>query len=251
MHPAYLGDLFSLVGRVAIVTGASRGIGAALAEALARAGAQVVGVGRSAAPDAPAAFAYQACDICDPTAFEAVVAAVVAAHGRLDILINAAGVTQPDRAREAPAEAFRDTLATNLVAAYDCCLAVAPAMRATGGGAIVNVTSIGAHLGFPGNPGYGAAKGGLAAMTRALAADLAPDGIRVNNLVPGYVRTAMTEASYQDPERHEARQGRTLLGRWGEPADLAGAAIFLASNASAYVTGIDLPVDGGWLVKGL
>jgi gluconate 5-dehydrogenase len=116
---------------------------------------------------------------------------------------------------------------------------------------IVNVTSIGSVLGMPGNPGYGAAKGGLRVLSKALAIDLAPLGIRVNNLAPGYIRTAMTEASWADPERRAQRERHTMLGRWGTPDDLVGAAIFLASDASAYVTGLDLFVDGGWTAKGM
>src|SRR3546814_10706102 len=115
-----------------------------------------------------------------------------------------------------------------------------------GYGSVINVTSIGAELGFPGNPGYVASKGGVAAMTRALALDYGQQGIRVNNLVPGYIRTAMTEGSYADPESRPARAARTMLGRWGEQDELAGAAIFLASPASSYVTGRDVFVYGGW-----
>ena len=113
------------------------------------------------------------------------------------------------------------------------------------------ISSINATLGFPDNPGYVAAKGGLTAMTRALAVDLGKRQIRVNSIAPGYVHTKMTELSYQDSDTHKERMRRTILGRWGEPEDLAGAAIFLASKASAYVTGQEILVDGGWSVKGL
>jgi NAD(P)-dependent dehydrogenase (short-subunit alcohol dehydrogenase family) len=245
-------DLFRLDGHVAIVTGASRGIGHAIARGLAAAGAQVTGVGRSeAAQDGAGGFAYSACDVTSAAGFAELVQRVFTQAGRIDVLVNAAGITLPAQAADDPSAAFRQTLACNLTAVFDCCRAVIPCMQAGGYGSIVNVTSIGATLGFPGNPGYVASKGGLAALTRALALDHGAQGIRVNSLVPGYIRTAMTQASHADPERRQARAARTMLGRWGEADELAGAAIFLASPASSYVTGSELFVDGGWTAKGL
>lgn len=248
----YLANLFSLAGRTAVVTGASRGIGAALAKALCGAGASVTGMGRSAVPaeSVPEVF-YLTCDIRDAGAFEEACERVFQSRGRIDILVNAAGVTLQQDADSDPFRVFDETLAVNLTAAYRCCEIAGSYMKRNTGGAIINVTSIGAAQGFPGNPGYAAAKGGLAALTRALALDLAPYNIRVNNLAPGYVRTAMTEGSYIDSGRHAARLERMMLKRWGKPEDLAGAAIFLASDASAYVTGTDIFVDGGWTAKGL
>ncbi len=245
-------DLFRLDGRVAIVTGASRGIGYAIARGLAAAGAQVTGVGRSeAAQDSVAGFTYSSCDVTSAATFAELVQRIFAQAGRIDILINAAGVTLPPDGDEDQYAAFQQTLACNLTAAFGCCRAVIPFMQAREYGSIINVTSIGGNLGFPGNPGYVASKGGLAALTRALALDYGPEGIRCNNLVPGYIRTSMTQASYSDPERRQARAARTILGRWGEPDELVGAAIFLASPASSYITGSELFVDGGWTAKGL
>ena len=243
---------FSLDGRVAIVTGASRGIGNAIARGLASAGAAVVGLGRSPAAHGGAAdFSYRTCDVTDRAAFASLVEEVFAGQGRIDVLVNAAGITLPAQVAGDPSAAFSQTIACNLTSVFECCRAVVPYMLNGGYGSIINVTSIGAGLGFPGNPGYVASKGGLAALTRALALDHGAQGIRVNNLVPGYVRTAMTEGSYADLERRQARAERTMLGRWGEADELAGAAIFLASQASSYVTGTDLFVDGGWTAKGL
>lgn len=251
MSEHFLQSLFALDGRVAIVTGASRGIGAAVATGLAAAGAQVTGVARSkAAPDA-GGFRYAACDVTDSAAFAVLCNEIHTTAGRIDILVNAAGITLPSQTDRQDLAAFDATLATDLRAAYACVTAVAGFMAQSGGGSIINVTTIGSFLGFPGNPAYAAAKGGLRTMSKALALDLAAKNIRVNNLAPGYVRTQMTEASYSDPAKREQRQQRTMLGRWGTPADLVGAAIFLASPASAYVTGQDLIVDGGWTAKGL
>jgi len=243
-------DLFDLTGRVALVSGASRGIGQAIAIGLAEAGATTYGLARSPTP-AGMPYACRPCDVTDPAAVAALMDEVFSRHGRIDILVNAAGITLPHDVAADPATAFRQTLAANLTAVYDCCRLAVPYMQKGGYGSIINVTSIGAAQGFPGNPGYVAAKGGLASMTRALALDHGSAGVRINNLAPGYVRTAMTEASHSDPARNAARAARTILGRWGRAEEMAGAAIFLASPASSYVTGTDLFVDGGWTAKGL
>lgn len=243
--------LFRLDGLVTLVTGASRGIGQAIAQAAAQAGSTTYGIARSSPAANESAFVYRQCDVTDSHAVAKLMEEIFAQHGRIDILVNAAGITQPDQALADPSATFKRTLEYNLTAVFECCRLVAPYMVQGSYGSIINVTSIGAELGFPGNPGYVASKGGLAAMTRALALDFGANGIRVNNLVPGYVHTAMTDASYSDPERRAARAARTMLGRWGEPEDLMGAAIFLASRASSYVTGTDIFVDGGWTAKGL
>jgi NAD(P)-dependent dehydrogenase (short-subunit alcohol dehydrogenase family) len=243
--------LFSLKNKVAIVAGASRGIGAAIANGLAGAGATVVGCGRSVGVAEYTGFVYRACDVIDSAGFRALCDNVVREHRQIDIYVHAAGITLPDDEPAVRDKNFDRTLEVNLGAAYRCSLIVAETMRCRGRGSIIHVTSIGSVLGFPGNPAYVASKGGLRMLTKALAFDFGSKGIRVNSLAPGYVRTAMTEKSYQDPERRRQRAERTMLGRWGEPDDLVGAAIFLASDASAYVTGQDLFVDGGWTAKGL
>jgi gluconate 5-dehydrogenase len=172
-------------------------------------------------------------------------------YGRIDVLVNVAGISLPKAEGQQVQRDFERTIATNLIAAHHCCQAVSGYMKKSGGGSIINVTSIGSVLGFPGNPAYIASKGGLRMLTQALALDLAPDQIRVNNLAPGYIRTDMTEASFNDTSKHAERLQHMIIKRWGAPEDLAGAVIFLASRASAYVTGIDLFVDGGWTAKGL
>lgn len=241
---------FALDGRVALVTGASRGIGAAIAEGLADASASVIGVGRSA--HSSPAFEYRQCDVGNDDAVAEVLQAIRAKHGRLDILINAAGVSLPVGTPNAAAvSAFEAIVAINLGGTFRCCTAAFPLLAESGRGSVINITSLGSVRGFPGNPGYAAAKGGVAALTRALAVDWGRDRIRVNAIAPGYVRTAMTEGSFSDPKRRAQRTRHTILGRWGELDEIVGTAIYLASDASSYVTGQELFVDGGWTVLGL
>ena len=229
-----------------LVGGASRGIGLAICDGLHRAGAQITGVSRSA-PDAGHGWTYHTGDLRDPAAFAGIAEGVLSRYGRLDGYVHAAGITNPDRDQDL--ETFRDTLDANLAAAYACSRLAIQAM--TAGGSVVFVSSIASALGFPGNPAYVASKGGLSAMARALAVDVGERGIRVNTVAPGYIRTAMTAGSFADAEKRAARTARTALGRWGEPGDVVGAVIFLLSAASAYVTGQELVVDGGWSAKGL
>jgi NAD(P)-dependent dehydrogenase (short-subunit alcohol dehydrogenase family) len=232
--------------RVVLVGGASRGIGLAICEGLHRAGAQITGVSRSAGKPA-AGWTYHAADLRDEGAFARIADGMLSRYGRLDGYVHAAGMTSPDRDQDV--QTFRDTVDANLAAAYACSRRAIQAM--TSGGSVVFVSSIASALGFPGNPGYVASKGGLSALARALAVDVGGRGIRVNTVAPGYIRTAMTAASYADEEKRAARTARTALGRWGEPDDVVGAVIFLLSAASAYVTGQELVVDGGWSAKGL
>lgn len=242
--------LFSLTGKIAVVTGASRGIGFALADGMAAAGATVIAIARSPAPRA--AFAgpveYISADVGGNVA--PLFAAIAKTHGRVDILVNAAGITLPGGDADAVRlENFARSLQVNLAAPFACCLAARPHMPP--GASIINVTSIGSIVGMPDNPGYAAAKGGLRMLTKGLAVDYGTSGIRVNALAPGYIHTDMTAKSFADPVLHAQRRKHTCLDRWGTADDLLGAAIFLASNASAYVTGLDLIVDGGWTAKGM
>ena len=243
-------SLFSLCGRSVVVAGASRGIGAAIAAGLASAGAAVHTCGRSAQPIEPVdGVDYQQCDVADEAAFAGLCRKAAGARETIDALVYAAGITVPSERSPQSADDFARTVAVNLTAAYRAAMAAVPWMRSPS--SIVFVTSINSVLGFPGNPAYVASKGGLRQLTKALALDLGPRGIRVNALAPGYIRTRMTESSYSDPAMQAARTARTMLGRWGEPADLVGPALFLVSDASSYVTGQDLFVDGGWTAKGL
>jgi NAD(P)-dependent dehydrogenase (short-subunit alcohol dehydrogenase family) len=242
--------LFSLAAKIAVVTGASRGIGFALADGLAAAGAKVVGIARSPQPRMPFrnAVHYVSADVSH--AIKPIFTKIAKENATIDVLVNAAGISLPTACMdEARLAVFEETLRINLVSPFACCLAAREYMRR--GSSIINITSIGSVLGFPDNPGYAAAKGGLRLMTKALAVDYGSLGIRVNALAPGYIRTDMTASSFADPDQNEQRLRHTCLDRWGTIEDLVGAAIFLASDASAYITGQDLIVDGGWTAKGL
>jgi NAD(P)-dependent dehydrogenase (short-subunit alcohol dehydrogenase family) len=253
---SYLENLFGLAGRTAIVTGAARGNGLAMAEALLRAGAEVVLVDRMAdvldkeiarLTGQKLAARGVVCDITSGPDRERLFAGLK----RVDVLVNNAGVTLPHKWLEYPPEAWDTTYRVNLLAPFQMCQLAAARMAEQGKGSIINITSLNAELAFPDNPAYMAFKGALRQLTRSLALDLGAKGVRANCIAPGYIRTDMTRMSWSDPEREKARAARTALDRWGLPTDLAGAVIFLASDASSFITGHDLLVDGGWSIKGL
>lgn len=247
-------SLFSLNKQVAIVTGASRGIGAAIANGLLTAGAVVIGIARSDTPSDELSddVDYRRCDVLDDNEFEGLCQFVFKKYGVISVLINCAGISMPlVEEKTKNRDNFRQTLEVNLVSVYNCCVAVQSYMKESGGGAIINITSINSIIGFPGNPGYVAAKGGARLLTKALALDLIADNIRVNAIAPGYIQTDMTKKSYGDSDLYNQRLKHMIIPRWGKPEDLVGAAVFLSSSASSYMTGQDIVVDGGWTAKGL
>jgi NAD(P)-dependent dehydrogenase (short-subunit alcohol dehydrogenase family) len=247
-------NLFALGGKVAVVTGASRGIGKSLAAALAQAGADVALCGRDAQAlsDTQAELAAQGCkvmhltaDVSDATGTERAFEQILQSMSRIDILINNAGVEQTCASLDVTQAMWDRIMNTNLRGAFFC--AQAAARRMTQGGSIINVCSLSSEVGIAGAAAYGASKSGLAGLTRALATEWAVNGIRVNGIGPGYFRTALTESFYQDDQWQHAMLQKIPLRRFGRLDDLAGAAIFLCSDAAAYVTGQILYIDGGYL----
>jgi NAD(P)-dependent dehydrogenase (short-subunit alcohol dehydrogenase family) len=243
---------FSLAGRRAVVTGASRGIGAALAEALVAAGAAVALLGRDAAAlnavrerlSPRGTVVTQLADVALASESQAAIARAAGQLGGLDILINNAGVEQISPSLAVTETLWDRILDTNLKGAFFCAQAAARLMNA---GSIINICSLTAEVGVPGATAYSASKSGMVGMTRALAAEWAPRGIRVNGIGPGYFRTALTEAFYADPAWEQAALAKIPQGRFGRMEDLGGAAVFLCSDAAAYITGQVLYVDGGYL----
>ena len=248
--------MFSLQGQVALVTGAGRGLGLEIARTLAIAGASVYLNGRNPQPlhEAVAALRAAHCnadaatfDITDSAAVEHALADILATHGHLDILINNVG--QRDR-RDMFAfslDEVRRLFEVDLIAPFNLCRTVAVSMRERGYGRIVNITSIAGPIAGSGDAVYTTAKGGLAALTRAAAAELGPAGITVNAVAPGFFATEHNAELVADPAISQWLAGRTSLGRWGEPAEIAGAVLFFASREASYVTGQTLAVDGGYM----
>lgn len=250
--------LFSLKGKVAVVTGAARGNGEGIARAFLDAGAVVYFLDllgpelsslrrRIKSPKAR----FVTADVTDGVGMERVMKSIFDREKRLNILVNNAGITMPEPSPVYSDDKWARTQAVNLEAPFRISRIAFPYLRRSGGGVVINVTSICAELGFSDNPAYVASKGGLKQLTKALAMDWAKHNIRVNNLGLGYFRTAMTKKSYADPQLRARRSARIMLDRWGDSADLAGPAVFLASDASRYMTGQDLYIDGGFLSKGI
>ncbi|MGO4123455.1 2-dehydro-3-deoxy-D-gluconate 5-dehydrogenase KduD [Inquilinus sp. YAF38] len=250
-------SLFDLTGQVALVTGARTGLGRGIALALAEAGADIAGLGSRPMPETAAAiagtgrrFLEVVRDLEDSSGLDTVVADIVARLGRIDILVNNAGIIRRADLLEFSEADWDAVMSVNLKSAFFLSQAVARHMVGQDiRGRIIHIASV---LSFQGGirvPSYTAAKHGIAGLTRALANELAPKGITVNAIAPGYMETDNTEALRADPVRTRQILDRIPVGRWGVPQDLATATLFLASPHSGYVTGTLLPVDGGWLAR--
>jgi NAD(P)-dependent dehydrogenase (short-subunit alcohol dehydrogenase family) len=250
-------DIFSLAGKTAVLTGASAGIGARMAKVLAEAGARTMIVARRADVLAQLAAGCSnlipfAADLSDAGQAVAVATAALQAFGHVDILVNNAGwIAGGVRAEDETLEQIQRTLAINLIAPVLIGQRLMPGMRAQGGGSIINVSSIVASVGIGSFPQatYAASKGGLEALTREWAAQWGKDGVRVNNLAPGFIETEMTQSVIDTEKVQSWILRNTLIKRHGVPEDFDGALLFLASDASRYVTGQTLRIDGGWTAR--
>ena len=240
-------------GKAGVVTGAAGGIGFSIAGALARAGAEVLLVDRREdVEDAARKLDAQSrvADLAEGGSAGEVVEGALEEWGRIDFLVNAAGVQARGPALELADEDWEMLHAVNLRAVFQACRAAArPMVESENGGAILNVASISSTVGVPGIVPYGAMKGGVAQLTRGLAVELAPHGVRVNAVAPGYVSTAMTEELWRDEDRRAEVTARIPLGRFASPEEIAPAALFLLSPAAGYITGEVLHVDGGYVAR--
>ncbi len=252
-EPAHL---FDLSGKVACVTGASAGLGHRAARALALAGAQVIGVARRAEPLAELVeelggqvAAAVVADVAERDAIPDLVESISAPFGAPDILVHAAGINTREAADDVTPKGWDQTLALNLSTPFFLSQALVPAMKEKGWGRIVNFASLQTTRAFPGGIAYGATKGGVAQLTRAMAEAWSPHGITANAIGPGFFPTELTQAVFDDADRAARNAAQTCMGRNGTLADIDGPVLFLCSDASSYVTGQVLMVDGGFTAK--
>jgi 2-deoxy-D-gluconate 3-dehydrogenase len=252
--------LFDLTGKVAIVTGGNGGIGLGMAQGLADAGANIAVVGRNEAKSQAAVADLKArgakaiavsTDVTDKTAVADMVARVARDLGRVDILVNNAGINIRKPPHSLDIEEWHSVIDTNLTSAFLCSKAVHPAMKAAGGGKIINIGSMMSIFGASFAPAYAASKGGIVQFTRSCACAWAADNIQANAILPGWIDTDLTKrARIEIGGLHERVLARTPAARWGAIEDFAGIAVFLASPASDFVTGTAIPIDGGFSILG-
>jgi gluconate 5-dehydrogenase len=258
MHEDVMTDMFSLEGRVALVTGASRGLGKAIANAMAAAGAHVVLAARTGDALNENAEAIRSAggtadvvrlDVTDESAIVDAVAQTIADTGRLDILVNNAGTAHRAPVLEADTAGWDAVVATNLRSCFLLSREAGRPMVEQGWGRIITIASIMSQIARPGVPAYVATKHAVVGLTKALAVELGPRGVTANAIGPGYFRTELTEVLQRDPEFSRMIEARCPAGRWGEAEELGGVAVFLASDAAAYINGHLLIVDGGMTIN--
>jgi NAD(P)-dependent dehydrogenase (short-subunit alcohol dehydrogenase family) len=249
-------DTFSLQGKTALVTGAGRGIGRGLALALAEAGADVALNSRTESQlnDVAEEVGARQCravvlagDVSAAADARAIVERAVAAFGRLDVLINAAGIAIRGPAEDVTEDQYERMVGVNLRGTYFACQAAGRHMLARGTGSIINIASLTTSFGLPLRSVYAATKGAVGQLTKTLAVEWAARGVRVNAIAPGWILTPLTQPLHDNPQESRWILGRTPMGRWGLPEDLAGAAVYLASSASSFMTGQVLYIDGGFI----
>jgi len=246
-------DTFSVKNKVIIITGASKGIGYFLATELSKQNAIVYGLSKTLPKSTKIRnnLKFLKCDIRNKKKFEIICKKIISENSKIDVLINNAGITSTSNSELYSEKEWLKTIETNLTSSFNCSQIVLLHMKKQKHGSIINMTSINSKIAFPNNPAYIASKGGLRMLTKSLARDWGKYGIRVNNLAPGYFITDMNKKTYSNKKTRNSRSEKTMLKRWGKLNDLLGPCLFLASDASEYVTGIDLFVDGGWVSNGL
>jgi NAD(P)-dependent dehydrogenase (short-subunit alcohol dehydrogenase family) len=252
-------ERFRMDGKVAVITGGGQGLGRVMAAALAEAGARVVVASRTAsqvqavAAELQAAYGPQcrgyACDVTIPQQVEALIAQVMADFGQIDALINAAGINIRRPIEQLSLDEFRQVQETNVTGVWLMCRAVAPVMKARRYGRVINIGSMLSVVSMPERTPYAASKGAVLQLTRTLALEWAPYAITVNAMLPGPFATQINRPLLDDPEKYQAFVAQIPLGRWGELEEIGGLALFLASDASSFITGAGIAIDGGWTAR--
>ena len=241
-------ELFSLEGKTVLITGSSRGIGLEIARAFYQNKSNVYLLGRSKkCSELTLNKNYYQCDLNNSNKFKLICKKIKNENKKIDVLVNCVGITGSLKKKDNIYNIFK----TNLFSIHDACDIYKNFVNTKIGASIINIGSIGSKIGFPGNPGYVSSKFALLGLSKSLAIDLQKKNIRVNSILPGYIKTKMTVKSFENKKENKKRKDRTILNRWGNTSDIVGAAIFLSTEASAYMTGSEIVVDGGWLAKGL
>jgi len=251
-------DKFSVSGKYVILSGASGGIGLAITKSFLDAGAHIIAIVRRKEVDwqglselYPDNLHQHLCDLSNLDEVNRVADRLCKLYPKVDTLINNACPNNITSEDTYDISIFETVRKVGLDAPYVLCGKISPQMAAHNAGSIINITSINAEAAWPDNPAYVTVKSGLRMLTKSVARDFGSKGVRANNISPGYIHTRMTDKSFQNKEAYQARSEKTMLNRWGVPEEVASTCIFLASDASSYITGADIHVDGGWLAKGL
>lgn len=246
-------EIFDLNDLNVIVTGAANGNGKVISEALFDRGANIIAIDKkninfNIKPRKKNTYEKFKCNLENEKDLYALINRIKKRYNRIDVLINNAGITLQNKNK---VKVWQKTLNINLKAPYILISEISLLMKKYKKGSIINITSLSQKLAFSNNPSYNSSKAALSMLTNSFAMDLGKFNIRVNNIAPGYIKTSMTKKSYNNKKKYDERKNRTMLNRWGESSDLIGAVIFLASDASSYVTSTEIYVDGGWSKKGI